>query len=138
MPLKLGVIMYKIIKIEKMETNPYYDTEKCFDGCCYSQPLWTIWFDDGSDIDVLNISCGAFETMYYAKHSEGKLALWGSMYSYEVSDFTEDDYDIINVVEEATGIRIPTNEDLLVQSNLFLKNKWISKANKINQSENKD
>ncbi len=105
--------MKKIVSIKKTETNRFYDPEKVNNGGGYSQPLYNIFFDDDR-LCIMDYSCGEFGTRYYAVlDSTNQGACWGTMLNGFVhSDFTNDDKELIDMVEEATGIRIPMKEEI--------------------------
>lgn len=106
----------KITAIKKTETNNHYDQEKTANGGGYSQPEYYIYFDDGGVLHVHDVSCGEFGTRYYAMHEDTcRSACWGSMQEKANcvwSDFTEEDRDLIDMVEKAVGIRIITKETI--------------------------
>lgn len=106
--------MKKIMTIKRTETNLYYDPKKGNNGGGYSQPEYNVYFDDSDSLYAQDYSCGEFGTRYYAVlDSTNQTACWGTMQNENIwSDFTNDDKEMIDEVEKAIGIRIPTKEEI--------------------------
>ena len=96
----------EIVGIGKIETNEPHDE---YDP---SYPEWHIYFDNEDKIIIRGV-VDRITYIYVAfQPSTERSAFWGAIEQNPWSDFTEEDRELIDLIEKELDIQIPTKEDI--------------------------
>lgn len=79
-----------ITNINKVETNPFADRDKSFDGGGYAQPEITLTLENGGKVVISDSSCGAFGVRYSAEYTDADGVKLASYFFDGVKPFGED------------------------------------------------
>ena len=104
---------HNIAKIIREENE--YDPRFSGNGGSYYQPTTTLIFKDGSKLILSDSSCGDFGSRYYVTlMTDGKVlyAAWGSMLPEDQWHSQIDDSELIGIIENITGHRIPSVSEI--------------------------
>ena len=96
----------KIVDVVKIETNTPHDE---YDP---SYPEWHIYFDNKDKVIIRGVLDHGLYLYVVFQPSTERSAFWGSIEQNPWSDFTEEDRELIDLIEKKLDIRIPTKEEI--------------------------
>lgn len=99
----------EIVGIGKIETNDLHDVDPKYEP---SQPEWHIYFDNEDKVIIRGVLDHSTYIYVAFQPSSERSAFWGAIEQNPWSDFTEEDRELIDLIEKKLDIQIPTKEEI--------------------------